>query len=64
MKTMTLAVRMIKEMVMMITAKLNNKAQAKYSRPKITMIQFAVMMIFLTALSSLIVKKSAIQKTT
>ena len=64
MKMMTRAVRMKKKMAMMITVKLSNKVQAKYSRPKIMMIQSAVMMIFLTALSSLIVKKSAIQKTT
>ena len=64
MRMMTLAVRMIKKMAMMITAKLSNKVQAKYSKPKIMMIQFAVMMIFLTARSSLIVKKSATQKTT
>ncbi len=64
MKMRTLAVRMIKKMAMMITVKLSNKVQAKYSRPKIMMIQFAVMMIFLIAHLSLIVKKSAIQKTT
>ena len=46
MRMRTLVVRTIKKMVRMITAKLSNKVQVKYSKLKIMMIQFAVMMIF------------------
>ena len=45
MRMRTLVVRTIKKMERMITAKLSNKVQVKYSKLKI-MIQFAVMMIF------------------
>ena len=61
MRMRTLVVRTIKKMERMITAKLSNKVQVKYSKLKI-MIQFAVMMIFSIVLSSRTVKKSAVQK--
>ena len=64
MKMRTLAVRMIKKMARMITAKLSNKVQVKYSKLKIMMIQFAAMTTFSIVHSSQIVKRFAIQKTT
>ena len=56
--------RMIKKMARMITAKLSNKVQVKYSKLKIMMIQFAAMTTFSIVHSSQIVKRFAIQKTT
>ena len=64
MKMRTLAVRMIKKMARMITAKLSNKVQVKYSKLKIMMIQFAATTTFSIVHSSQIVKRFAIQKTT
>ena len=64
MKILTQAVIMIKMMATTITVKLSSKVQVKYNRPKIMMTQFAVMMIYLIALLSQIVKRFATQRTT